>query len=261
MAQIFRIVREMIQQVHADAEIATALQRALDCSTQPKEKERDEGGKDSCSTLIDWESKPDSPPSYPTVAAPMFRGGFEDLIPPWDPNETPAGAAAAPPSAPPPPEAMEVDPAKVPLPEDEKASPHSPLIDELRLQREQMAKLMGAMQELDPKGGKGKTWEQELFQIQQRQLHFESIEQKILAYCRWALEIEIHRLESQEKTHILQVRCSRKVPLRFFTSVGPFRGSPDQALAEAVQRFVRNEGYQGIVRVARFRRRLLANED
>ncbi|XP_051627129.1 uncharacterized protein LOC127462516 [Manacus candei] len=158
MAQIFRIVREMIQQVHADAEIATALQKALDCSTQPKEKGKDEEGKDSCSTLIDWEAKSDPPPSYPPLAAPMFRGEFEDLIPPWTPNEISAGTAAAP-SAPPPPEAMEVDPAKVPLPEDGKTSPQNPLVDELRLQREQMAKLLGAMQEIDSKGGKGKMWE------------------------------------------------------------------------------------------------------
>ncbi|XP_032565591.1 uncharacterized protein LOC116797826 isoform X3 [Chiroxiphia lanceolata] len=260
MAQIFRIVREMIQQVHADAEIATALQKALDCSTQPKEKEKDEEGKDSCSTLIDWEAKSDPPPSYPPIAAPMFRGEFEDLIPPWNPNEISAGTAAAP-SAPPPPEAMEVDPAKVPLPEEEKASPQNPLVDELRLQREQMAKLLGAMQEIDSKGGKGKMWEQELFRIQQRHLHFESLEQKILAYCRWALEIEIHRLESQEKTHILQTQCSRKVPLRFFTSVGPFRGSPDKALAEAVERLRRNEGYHSTARAARLWRHLLVNEN
>ncbi|XP_027487050.1 uncharacterized protein LOC113940150 isoform X3 [Corapipo altera] len=260
MAQIFRIVREMIQQVHADAEIATALQKALDCSTQPKEKEKDEEGKDSCSTLIDWEAKPDLPPAYPPIAAPMFRGEFEDLIPPWNPNETSAGAATAP-SAPPPPEAMEVDPATIPLPEEAKASPQNPLVDELRLQREQMAKLLGAMQEIDSKGGKAKTWEQGLSQIQWRQLHFESLEQKILAYCRWTLELEIHRLESQEKTHILQARCSRKVPLRFFTSVGPFKGSPDKALAEAVQQFVRHEGYYSTVRVARFWHHLLADEN
>ncbi|XP_017695499.1 PREDICTED: uncharacterized protein LOC108510326 [Lepidothrix coronata] len=88
----------------------------------------------------------------------MFRGEFEDLIPPWNPSETSAGAAAAP-SAPPPPEAMEVDPATIPLPEEAKASPQNPLVDELRLQREQMAKLLGAMQEIDSKGGKGKLRE------------------------------------------------------------------------------------------------------
>lgn len=73
----------MIDQVHADAEVAAALQDALS-----KGKEKAE--KDEAETLLEggpvFESVPPVNPFY-KVTAPIAKGEFDDLIPPWIPDE------------------------------------------------------------------------------------------------------------------------------------------------------------------------------
>ena len=59
---------------------------------------------------------------------------------------------------------------------------------------------------------------------------FESGEQKILAYYRWELNHVIRRVEAQNKSQILSVRCRSRVPLTQHSQIGPLAGDPDQEL-------------------------------
>ncbi|XP_033929226.1 endogenous retrovirus group K member 7 Gag polyprotein-like [Melopsittacus undulatus] len=148
----------MIDQMHAEAEIAAALKDALSEST----KNSDLGETD----LIEGGPLPDpvpprTSPEKTKIAAPVHKKGeFDDLIIPWDPSDE----LPTQPSAPPEPEPMEVLPENVPLPSDDddelqKESPYAELVKELRQQRHQMARLMIAVKNLDKDGDTGKKKE------------------------------------------------------------------------------------------------------
>ncbi|XP_033930548.1 uncharacterized protein [Melopsittacus undulatus] len=148
----------MIDQMHAEAEIAAALKGALSEST----KNSDLGETD----LIEWGPLPDpvpprTSPEKTKIAAPVHKKGeFDDLIIPWDPSDE----LPTQPSAPPEPEPMEVLPENVPLPSEDddelqKESPYAELVKELRQQRHQMARLMIAVKNLDKDGDTGKKKE------------------------------------------------------------------------------------------------------
>ncbi|TRZ08937.1 hypothetical protein HGM15179_018167 [Zosterops borbonicus] len=146
-------VRIVIKQVHADAEVAKALQSAIakgpENSLSPKEKK----------TLTDAERKEeqekeyldewgDFAPPMPPMAAPAgFKGAFDDIIPPWipkppkDPPEAQGQQASAPLMP------MDIDPAKVPLP---KESPESPeLVRLLEAQKNVIEKILSEMKRID----------------------------------------------------------------------------------------------------------------
>ncbi|TRZ22674.1 hypothetical protein HGM15179_004519 [Zosterops borbonicus] len=158
LAKTYREVRMVIEQVHADAEVAKALQSAIaegpENSLSPEEKE----------TLADAERKEeqekgyldewgDFAPPMPPMAAPAgFKGAFDDIIPPWipEPPEDPPEVQGQQASAPPMP--MDIDPAKVPLP---KESPESPGLGRLlEAQKNVMEKILSEMKRID--GGASK---------------------------------------------------------------------------------------------------------
>ncbi|XP_033929263.1 rootletin-like isoform X2 [Melopsittacus undulatus] len=154
----YRSIKLMIDQMHAEAEIAAALKGALSEST----KNSDLGETD----LIEWGPIPDpvpprTSPEKTKIAAPVHKKGeFDDLIIPWDPSDE----LPTQPSAPPEPEPMEVLPENVPLPSEnddelQKESPYAELVKELRQQRHQMARLMIAVKNLDKDGDTGKKRE------------------------------------------------------------------------------------------------------
>lgn len=93
LAKTYRSVRSMIEQVHADAEIAAALQDALSGKAETKEKETEE--------LIDFEKIECPPPYNPCegdaeiiIAPAKKKGPFDDLLTPWDAKQEEAGPSA-----------------------------------------------------------------------------------------------------------------------------------------------------------------------
>lgn len=173
LAKTYREVRLMIEQVHADAEVAKALQSAI--AGEPEGEELDQGNEETLERAEEEEERGkgymdsddwgnfskydplppliDVPPPPPIVAPAGFRGAFDDIIPPWNP-EPPKE-----PSAPPMPMETEISPQNVPLPEDSE----SPNLEKLlQAQRNVMGKLLEEMRQID--GGADKPTRQLAYQ-------------------------------------------------------------------------------------------------
>ncbi|RMC21435.1 hypothetical protein DUI87_02301 [Hirundo rustica rustica] len=131
LARTYRTVRLMIDQVHADAEVAAALQDTI----SGKKPEPDEH-----TDLLDWGPYAEPVPPYDeserVVAAPARKKGeFDDVIIPWVPPPEPSAPPVGDSNRTQP---MDIDPASIPLPEDKKMgvpmsrSPYADLLEELK---------------------------------------------------------------------------------------------------------------------------------
>lgn len=102
MARTYRTVRLMMECLHADAKIAGALKDTLMDAQKPLEKSlpvTDSPEPDE-ERLKSWEVlPPPGDPEEPVVIAPVgFKGAYDDIIPPWVPNDKPVEPNAPPPA-------------------------------------------------------------------------------------------------------------------------------------------------------------------